>query len=430
MRYRITNIKYGIFISSRMLILFFLFPFLIPAFSENYTNAIFNISADSTTNVLIVDKSKQMLFVKKGGSPDSVEQFEKFRITTGKVHGNKEKEGDLKTPEGIYYIIGKISGDKLPEKYGPLALVLNYPNPVDRIFGRMGSDIWIHGRNEEIVDRQTEGCISLENNYILNLASFITINKTPVIIVDSLDNLSSSEYQQKIRVWSDIIQSWRNAWEAGNTSTYFGFYSHFFKDVSGRDLQFFKNRKKALETLYKWKKITIDHIVVLSSEYEAHVKFNQTYLCPKFYSTGVKTLTFVPVDSTWEIVKEQFISTIPRVYISESIKKFLELWKSNWESKDIERYISLYDSSFSVKGLSLQEWEQYKRRIFSQTNKIRVNLGSPEIDSSDKMTWKVSFKQDYQSDSHNDIGQKILTVYGYPGDFKILSEDWSTLGKK
>ncbi len=430
MRYGVTNTKHGICISSKLPILFFLYSFLIPAFSENYTNSIFNISADSTTNVLIVDKSKQMLFIKKGGFPDSVEQFEKFRITTGKVHGNKEKEGDLKTPEGIYYIIGKTSGDKLPEKYGPLALVLNYPNPVDRIFDRTGSDIWIHGRNEEIVDRQTEGCISLENNYILNLASFITINKTPVIIVDSLDNLSSSEYQQEIRVWSDIIQSWSNAWEDGNISTYFRFYSHFFKDESGRDLQFFKNRKKALEELYKWKKITIDHIVVFSSEYEAHVKFNQIYLCPKFYSTGVKTLTFVPVDSTWEIVKEQFTSTVPPVYISESIKKFLELWKSSWESRDIESYISLYDSSFSVKGLSLQEWYQYKRRIFNQTNKIRINLGSPEIDSSDKMTWKVSFKQDYRSVNHNDVGQKTLTICGYPGNLKILSEEWSTSGKK
>ena len=429
MSYRAINIKIRNSISGRVIILFFLFILLIPAFSEKYTNTIFNISANSKANILIVDKSKQMLFVKKRGSTDSVEQFEKFRITTGKVYGNKEKAGDLKTPEGIYYIVGKILGSKLPEKYGPLAFVLNYPNPVDRIFGRTGSNIWIHGRNEEIVDRQTEGCISLENNYILNLAPFITINKTPVIIVDSLENLNEVEYQQEIRMWDNIMQSWSNAWETGDTLTYFHFYSSFFKDESGRGLKFFKNRKKVLEALYEWKKITIDNIVVLSSEYEARVQFNQKYYCPKFYSSGVKTLTFVPVDSAWEIVKEQFTSAVPRVYVNESIKRFIKSWESAWESRNIENYISFYDSSFSAKGLSLQEWYQYKRRVFDQTDNVYVELSSPKICSLEKIIWEVSFKQDYQSDSHNDIGQKILTVCGYPGNFRILKEEWSTLEK-
>jgi len=101
MSYRAINIKIRNSISSRVIILFFLFILLIPAFSENYTNSIFNISAESKANILIVDKSKQMLFVKKRGSTDSVEQFEKFRITTGKVYGNKEKAGDLK---GMYIL--------------------------------------------------------------------------------------------------------------------------------------------------------------------------------------------------------------------------------------------------------------------------------------------------------------------------------------
>ena len=58
-----------------------------------------NLSADSVTNVLLVDKSKQSLFVIRSNMPGNVQVLDSFRITTGKVDGNKEVERDRKTPE-------------------------------------------------------------------------------------------------------------------------------------------------------------------------------------------------------------------------------------------------------------------------------------------------------------------------------------------
>jgi len=65
-----------------------------------------NLSADSVTNVLLVDKSKQSLFVIRSNMPGNVQVLDSFRITTGKVDGNKEVEGDRKTPRSydIYHI--------------------------------------------------------------------------------------------------------------------------------------------------------------------------------------------------------------------------------------------------------------------------------------------------------------------------------------
>ncbi|MCG2717168.1 MAG: L,D-transpeptidase family protein [Candidatus Marinimicrobia bacterium] len=135
----------------------------------------FNVSTDSTGNVLLADKARQMLLVLTSKDPGTIQVLDTFRITTGKVDGNKAKESDQKTPEGIYDIINFIPGSQLTDKYGPIAFVLNYPNLIDKIQNHNGSNIWIHGKDEEIIDRQTEGCISLENGNLLELSNFIQL---------------------------------------------------------------------------------------------------------------------------------------------------------------------------------------------------------------------------------------------------------------
>ena len=55
-----------------------------------------------------------------------------YSAFTGKLKGDKKREGDLKTPIGIYTIIKKLSKEtKLNEFYGPLAFVTSYPNIYD-----------------------------------------------------------------------------------------------------------------------------------------------------------------------------------------------------------------------------------------------------------------------------------------------------------
>jgi len=51
-----------------------------------------NLSADSTDNVLLVDKASQALFVLNSNSPKMIQVLDTFRITTGKLAGDKEKD--------------------------------------------------------------------------------------------------------------------------------------------------------------------------------------------------------------------------------------------------------------------------------------------------------------------------------------------------
>ena len=88
----------------------------------------------------VADKSRKLLFQmeERSGQPAAVREFECIH---GRVEGDKQKQGDLKTPEGVYFLT-KVITQKLDfMEYGPHAVALNYPNPADRLRKKTGSGI-------------------------------------------------------------------------------------------------------------------------------------------------------------------------------------------------------------------------------------------------------------------------------------------------
>lgn len=390
-----------------------------------------NLSANSTDNVLLVDKASQTLFVLASNSPGTMQSLDTFRITTGKLTGDKEKEGDFKTPEGIYEISSIIQGRQLTTKYGPMAFALNYPNFIDRLKGRDGSNIWIHGRDEEITDYQTKGCISLENGNLLRLSHYIQLKHTQVIIIDSLDHQDHNADRDKFSIIDSLFYCWLKAWEEGNSTTYAGLYSKQFKTQSWQRLVDYLQYKKQLDNAYAWKKIEAEKIWLMQSDSEAQVNFQQNYLCPAFYTEGIKQLIFIWSDSTWKIATENFTATAPRQSVEICIRAFLDSWKRDWETGDIDRFIQYYDSSFtSPTHAHLNDYYQYKKNIFDRTPKIEVKISDINITSSKPLEWLVTFRQDYSAPNYHDYGKKILLLNGHPKDlksFKIQKETWDAV---
>lgn len=124
----------------------------------------------------------------------------KFPVACGKSTGNKEKVGDMKTPEGVFRISdiqdaanwshdfgdgkGNITG-----AYGPYFIRLLTP-------GHTG--IGIHGThdNNSIGTRATEGCIRLQNENVLKLVELIHVG-TIVIITPSADDVVVKEKKEE-----------------------------------------------------------------------------------------------------------------------------------------------------------------------------------------------------------------------------------------
>jgi len=104
----------------------------------------------------------------------------------GKIPGNKKDKGDMKTPEGIFYLRDKQDshawkhnfndGNGMIEgAYGPKFLRLDVP-------GQKG--IGIHGTHipESVGTRATEGCIRLENENIERLYDLVSIPCVVIIV--------------------------------------------------------------------------------------------------------------------------------------------------------------------------------------------------------------------------------------------------------
>jgi murein L,D-transpeptidase YafK len=90
--------------------------------------------------VFLVEKMSQYLFIYRGKR-----LVEIHPVTTGIDWEDKWREGDKRTPEGLYFFTEFIPPHKLPKMYGGVAVVMNYPNPVDRILKKGGGGIWLHG---------------------------------------------------------------------------------------------------------------------------------------------------------------------------------------------------------------------------------------------------------------------------------------------
>ena len=107
-------------------------------------------------------------FANRTGSDGQLklELIKETYVSVGINGVGKIKEGDGKTPLGVYFIQKNLPGATLPDLFGVGALTLNYPNAVDAMRNKTGSGIWLHGTPSAQYSRApeaTDGCVVLAN---------------------------------------------------------------------------------------------------------------------------------------------------------------------------------------------------------------------------------------------------------------------------
>jgi murein L,D-transpeptidase YafK len=198
---------------------------------------------DKPINVIVCFKTKKDLFIYNYNK--KLELSTKFtNILTGKNRGDKWKEGDGKTPIGVYTLKYKLDDDKLSDFYGPLAYPTNYPNLYDKYLGKGGHGIWIHGFPKDNPNRKfdTKGCIALPNNELLQLSKKIDYKDT-ILIIDT-KNLPTTN-KEKIAIILKNLFKWRYYWKYNKLNEYLSFYDKksFKKDNKLNFKQFAKMKK-------------------------------------------------------------------------------------------------------------------------------------------------------------------------------------------
>ncbi len=134
------------------------------------------LSGKTIDKVLVVKSERTLHLISRGDTLKS------YRVSLGKQpDGAKQREGDLRTPEGFYWLDWR----KTSDKYN-LSMHISYPNARDQAQARdkgvsAGSMIMIHGTplDEEYPEwffhtlDWTEGCIAMKNTDMREIWSLV-----------------------------------------------------------------------------------------------------------------------------------------------------------------------------------------------------------------------------------------------------------------
>lgn len=185
----------------------------------------------SVQHVLAVDASKSRMYVFANG-PQGLQLLTNFYVTVGRNGVHKRVEGDQRTPLGVYFVGRQIPRERLPDLYGQGALTVNYPNDWDRVQGRTGSGIWLHGVPSDQfarVPQASDGCVVLSNPDIAFLMSTID-RRTPVLITEKIHWVSPQWTMQQSPQdsFTQEIEHWKNAWRQGDQQRLNSLYSDDF----------------------------------------------------------------------------------------------------------------------------------------------------------------------------------------------------------
>ncbi len=135
-------------------------------------------------------------------------------ISVGVNGVGKDKEGDGKTPLGVYFILRNLPGEGLPDLFGVGALTLNYPNAVDLMRKKTGSGIWLHGTPSAQYARapeSTDGCVVLSNPEMKRLLQMPDLRMTPVVIAEQLEWVNAEQAAQTWDTFKPTLDQWLQA---------------------------------------------------------------------------------------------------------------------------------------------------------------------------------------------------------------------------
>lgn len=259
-------------------------------------------------NAIVVDtqKSRLYLYQNDNGRPRFVADY---YISHGKLGAEKMREGDKKTPVGVYHVTSSLSPKKVGDFYGNGAFPINYPNEWDKRQGRNGHGIWLHGTPPDTFSRPpkaSEGCVVLSNVDLDSLAKILQIGLTPVIISNSIEWLTLDDWQNERTALNNKIEEWRKDWESRDIDRYLKHYSNQFTS-NNQSLTQFAQQKRQVNSGKSWIKVKLANLSMFRNPGKDDlvvVTFEQDYQSNNLSNQMKKSQYWIREDGTWKIVFE------------------------------------------------------------------------------------------------------------------------------
>lgn len=183
-----------------------------------------------TKHAIAIDASRSRLYLFEN-TVVGLTLLADYYISVGKAGTEKNIEGDLRTPLGVYFISGNLNPNSLKELYGSGALPLNYPNQLDLKRGKTGSGIWLHGTPPAQFSRPplaTDGCVVLANPDLERVIKTVEVRTTPVVISQSLKWVAPKEAKANSKLFAEAFEAWQQAKSSPDISRVIAWYTPDF----------------------------------------------------------------------------------------------------------------------------------------------------------------------------------------------------------
>lgn len=372
-----------------------------------YTNA-------APTQFIIVEKRSQTLTLFEQGK--TLTQLQQFTCATGETPGTKQKSGDSRTPVGVYFIT-EVFQDNEITVFGSRAFHLDYPNIFDRYNGNNGDGIFIHGTNKTLIPYSTNGCITLNNEDLEQLAPYLTVQTIPIIVVEAVnDNLTKRNFS---------IEYGDPAFTAVMDTL--GLTARDLRPDQIERLQFFKVGGQGLAL------IRYDEFDANSMQFKYDKKVYLTTSPTRNWRTLYSIheqdmipslLAIYPIKNknskTIAVVKKPVPQPLAIAKGGELLD-FVEKWRKSWSTKDIETYMNCYSDNFKSGRLNKHGWKKKKSYLNQKYKFIHVTIDNIVVERARNRA-KISFFQSYQSDLYKTSGTKTLQLALENGKWMIEKE--------
>ena len=172
-------------------------------------------------HALVVDSRRSRLYVFENvdGAPRYVADY---YVTLGKNGVDKMREGDQKTPIGVYHVTANLPRQKLDRLLRHRRLSDQLPERMGQALGRDGHGIWLHGTPSDTYSRPpraSDGCVVLANDDLDAVAKH------------AADRRHAGDHQPTSIEWTDArrtgrpsarrcadaFEDWRHDWESRDT---------------------------------------------------------------------------------------------------------------------------------------------------------------------------------------------------------------------
>ena len=265
------------------------------------------LRADQRYAIVVDNKrSRLYLYQNESGRPRFVADY---YISTGKRGGEKTREGDEKTPIGVYHVTASLPRSKLSDFYGSGAFPISYPNEWDKRQGRNGHGIWLHGTPSNTYSRPpraSNGCVVLANTDLDALSKNLQVGLTPVIISEQIEWLSLDDWNAERNALNTQIEQWRGDWESRDTERYLKHYSKNFS-ADHQNLADWSRHKRQVNNGKEWIKLKLTNFSMFRNpgkEELVVVTFDQDYRSNNLSNAMKKRQYWIKDAGKWRIIYE------------------------------------------------------------------------------------------------------------------------------